>query len=223
MFASHSSLARSSSAQWVERFTHRHLQSTWDLPLLQICLSVKILSVDVAETRGIAAVKKKDVCGDLLVVGQVHDVPDPHLLPQPLHKLALDGAVHPARGVVHLLVARVPTSVLKEILHCCHDEDEDDRDHGDLLAKGVDGRHPVEQDDEEEVEVGKAVELLEQVPGNEAEQGVLGRPDPVVEVGRVGLVHRAHRHVVVRHNLPVFPSSGTKVLSIKYLVISLQQ
>ena len=209
--------------QWVERSILRHLQSTWDLPLLQIRLSVKILSVDVAETRGIAAVKKKDVCGDLLVVGQVHDVPDPHLLPQPLHKLALDGAVHPARGVVHLLVARVPTSVLKEVLDCCHDEDEDDRDHGDLLAKGVDGRHPVEQDDEEEVEVGKAVELLEQVPGNEAEQGVLGRPDPVVEVGRVGLVHRAHRNVVVRHNLPVFPSSGTKVLSIKYLVISLQQ
>ena len=40
-------------------------------PVSQICLSVKILSVDVAETRGIAAVKKKDVCGDLLVVGQL--------------------------------------------------------------------------------------------------------------------------------------------------------
>ena len=153
----------------------------------------------------------------------MHNVPNSDLLPQTLHELALRRAVHSTRRVVHVLVAGVPSPVLEEVFDGGDDEDEDDGDHGDLLAKGVDGGHPVEEDNEEKVEVGKAVELLEQVPGNEAEQGVLGRPDPVVEVGRVGLVHRAHRHVVVRHNLAVFPSSGTKVLSIKYLVISLQQ
>ena len=50
------------------------------------------------------------------------------------------------------------------------EEDEEDGHHGDLLAEGVDLRHPVQEDDEQEVEVGEAVELLEEVLGREGEQ-----------------------------------------------------
>ena len=46
---------------------------------------------------------------------------------------------------------------------------------------------PVEENDEEEVEVGEAVELLEEVLGQEGEEGVLGRAHVVVEVLVVGV------------------------------------
>ena len=46
---------------------------------------------------------------------------------------------------------------------------------------------PVEENDEEEVEVGEAVELLEEVLGEEGEQRVLGRAHVVVEVLVVGV------------------------------------
>ena len=46
---------------------------------------------------------------------------------------------------------------------------------------------PVEEDDEEEVEVGEAVELLEEVLGEEGEEGVLGGAHVVVEVLVVGV------------------------------------
>ena len=172
------------------------------------------LSVNVAEAGGIAAVEKKDVRWDLLVVGEVDNVTNPHLLPQPLHELAFRCAVHPARGVVHFLVAGVPPPVLKEVFDGGDDEDEDDGDHGDLLAKGIDGRHPVEEHNEEKIEVCKAVELLEQVPGYEAEQGVLGGADPVVEVCRVGMLCRlrSRGHVVIWNNFAVFSRCGAKVL-----------
>ena len=158
--------------------------------------------------------EKEDIRWDLFVVGKMDNVPNSNLLPQTLHELAFSGAVHSTRRVVHVLVARVPSSVLEEIFDGGDDEDEDDGDHGDLLAKGVDGRHPVEEDDEEKVEVCKAVELLEQVPGYEAEQGVLGGADPVVEVGRVGMVRclGSCGHVMVWNNFSVFSGRGTQVL-----------
>ena len=46
---------------------------------------------------------------------------------------------------------------------------------------------PVKEDDEEEVEVGESVELLEEILGEEGEQRVLGRPHVVVEVLVVGV------------------------------------
>ena len=58
------------------------------------------LIVYVAETREIAALKGKDVCWAQLVVGQAHDIANSHILPELLHKLALDNAVN-------VLVARV--------------------------------------------------------------------------------------------------------------------
>jgi len=167
-------------------------------------------------------VEKKDVRRDLLVVGQVDNVTNPHLLPQTLHKLTFRRAVHPTRGVVHLLVAGVPPSVLKEVFDGGDDEDEDDGDHGDLLAKGIYGRHPVKEHDEEKIEVCKAVELLEQVPGYEAEQGVLGGADSVVEVGRVGMVCRlgSRRHVMVWYNFSVFSGSSAEVFLLLVLALA---
>ena len=166
--------------------------------------------------------EKKDVRWDLLVVGEVDNVTNPHLLPQPLHELAFRRAVHPARGVVHFLVAGVPPPVLKEVLDGGDDEDEDDGDHGDLLAKGIDGRHPVEEHNEEKIKVCKAVELLEQVPGYEAEQGVLGGADPVGEVGRVGMVCclGSRRHVMVWYNFSMFAGSSTEVFLLLVLALA---
>merc|ERR1719234_2981054 len=166
--------------------------------------------------------EKEDIGWDLFVVGQMHNVPDPNLLPQTLHKLALRRAVHSTRRVVHVLVAGISPSVLKEIFDSGDDEDEDDGDHGDLLAKGVDGWHPVEEDDEEKVEVGKAMELLKQVPGYEAEQGVLGGANPIVQVSRVGMVRCLGScwHVMVWNNFSVFSGRGAQVLLLLVLTLA---
>ena len=67
-------------------------------------------------------------------------------------------------------------------------EDEDDGDHGDFLAESRDGRNPVEQHDEQEVEVGEAVELFQQVLGHERQRRVLGGADAVVGVRLVRMV-----------------------------------
>ena len=158
--------------------------------------------------------KKKNVGRDHLVVGEMDDVSNVNLLPQPLHKLALGRAVNPTGGVVHVLVTGVSPPVLEQIFDSGDNEDEDDGDHGDLLAEGIDGRHPVEEDDEEKVEVCKAMELFEKVPGNETEQGVLGGADPVVEVRRVRMLCRlrSRGHVVIWNNFTVFSRGGAKVL-----------
>ena len=37
----------------------------------------------------------------------------------------------------------------------CHNQDKDNGQHADLLPEGVDGRHPVQQHDEQEVQVGE--------------------------------------------------------------------
>lgn len=99
---------------------------------------------------------------------------------------------HPARGVVDAFVAQVPAPVFEDVLDGRHTENEDDRHHGDLLAEGVDSRDPVEQNDEEEVEVGESVKLLEQVLRQEREDGVLRGADEVVGVSTVRMLVGRH-------------------------------
>ena len=54
------------------------------------------------------------------------------------------------------------------------------------------------------------MKLLEEIPGYEAEEGVLGGADPVVQVDGVRVVAGLGpgRHVVVRGDLPVLPGGG---------------
>ena len=96
--------------------------------------------------------------------------------------------VNAASEIVDPLVAQVPSPVLEDVLDGGDGEHEDDGEHGDLLAEGVDRGHPVQEDDEEEVEVGESVKLLEEVLREEAEHRVLGGADVVVEVGAVRVV-----------------------------------
>ena len=43
----------------------------------------------------------------------------------------------------------------KTYLNSCNNKNEDDRQHADLFAEGVDGGDPVQQHDKQEVQVGK--------------------------------------------------------------------
>lgn len=97
-------------------------------------------------------------------------------------------AVHQTVHVVDLLVGPVPPVVLPQVLDGGDGQDEDDRGEGELRLERVHHRHEVEQRDEDKVNIGKAVELLEEVLGQEGEHGVLGGLDLVAGVVSVGVL-----------------------------------
>jgi len=115
--------------------------------------------------------------------------------------------VHPTGGVIYPLIGRPSSPILEEILYGRHSQDEEHRYHGHLLAKGTDFRHPVEQDDEDEVQVSHSMELLQQVLRYEREQRVLRRPYLVAHKLSIGMVPfgclRWHR--VIGHHHPIAP------------------
>ncbi len=69
----------------------------------------------------------------------------------------------PAGWIVDTFITEVASPVFKNVFDGGHAEHEDDWHHRDLFAESVDGRNPIEQHDEEEVEVGEPVKLFEQV------------------------------------------------------------
>lgn len=97
-------------------------------------------------------------------------------------------AVHQTVHVVDLLVGPVPPVVLPQVLDGGDGQDEDDRGEGELRLERVHHRHEVEQRDEDKVNIGEAVELLEEVLGQEGEHGVLGGLDLVAGVVSVGVL-----------------------------------
>lgn len=91
-------------------------------------------------------------------------------------------AVHQAVHVVDLLVGPVPPVVLPQVLDGGNGQDEDDGREGELRLERVHHRHEVEQRDEDKVNIGEAVELLEEILRQEGEHGVLGGLDLVAGV-----------------------------------------
>lgn len=90
--------------------------------------------------------------------------------------------------MVDFVVGPVPAVVLPEVLDGGDGQDEEDRGQGQLGFEGVDGGHKVEQGDEDEVDIGQTMELLEEVLGQEGERRVLGGLDGVGGVVSVGVV-----------------------------------
>lgn len=89
---------------------------------------------------------------------------------------------HPHDIVVDLLVEQISSVVFKSIFDGDDSENHQQRNHGDFLLKGLNDWHPVEQRQEQEVEVGSPVELLEKVHGDERQKSVLGSADGVALV-----------------------------------------
>ena len=112
-------------------------------------------------------------------------------------------AVDTTRQRVDASVRTVAPVVLESVLRGSDGEHEDDRDDGHLLREGVHRGHPVEDEDEDEVEVGDAMHLLKQVERQERRHRVLGRLDGVATAAGVGVVGREHRvgHEVVGHDV----------------------
>lgn len=94
--------------------------------------------------------------------------------------------------------------VLEQVFNRCHPQHKQHRKHGDLLAESVDRRHPVQQHDKYEIQIGHPVELFEEVAGQERQQRVFGGAYPVVRpfAVRVFFARRLRRHRVVRHHDP---------------------
>ena len=91
--------------------------------------------------------------------------------------------------MVDLLVGAVAAVILPQVLDGSDRQDEEHGGQGQLRLEGVDGRHEVEEGDEHEVDVGQAVELLEEVLGQEGERRVLGGLEAVAgQDGPLGLL-----------------------------------
>lgn len=90
--------------------------------------------------------------------------------------------------MVDLGVGPVSPVVLPQVLDGGHGQNEDHGRERQLGLERVDHRDEVQQGDEDEVDVGEAVELLEEVLGQEGQQRVLGGLDPVVGVVAVGVL-----------------------------------
>lgn len=73
--------------------------------------------------------------------------------------------------------------VLKHILNRRHRQHQHDGDQGNLWLEGLHGRNKVQGRQENEVDIGEAVELLKQILGEEGQEGILGGSDLVALVG----------------------------------------
>lgn len=51
--------------------------------------------------------------------------------------------IYPAGGVVNPFITGMPPPIFEQVFNGRHTEDEEDGDHGDLLAESVYGREPV--------------------------------------------------------------------------------
>lgn len=86
---------------------------------------------------------------------------DPYAI---LHYIRLQCLYSPnvdaAGGVVHTPVTGESPAIFEEVLKRRDAQNEYHGDHRDLLAECVYSRHPIEQHDEDEVQIGHTVELL---------------------------------------------------------------
>lgn len=92
-------------------------------------------------------------------------------------------AVHQALHVVDLLVGAVTAVVFPQVLDGRDRQDEEHGGQGQLRLEGVDRRHEVEQRDEDEVDIGQAVELFKEVLRQKGEGRVLGGLETVAGQG----------------------------------------
>lgn len=83
--------------------------------------------------------------------------------PAILHLFADLPNVHAAGGVVHTPVTGKTAAIFEEVLKRRDPQHKHHRDHGDLLAECIDRRHPIKQHNEDEVQIGHTVELLQQI------------------------------------------------------------
>lgn len=85
--------------------------------------------------------------------------------------------------MVDLLVGAVTAVVFPQVLDGRDRQDEEHGGQGQLRLEGVDRRHEVEQRDEDEVDIGQAVELFKEVLRQKGEGRVLGGLETVAGQG----------------------------------------
>lgn len=89
-------------------------------------------------------------------------------------------AVNMARKPVDQMIWLKPAVVFPNILDSCHWQHQYDRSQSNLRLEGLHHRNKVESSKEDEVDIGKAMELLKQILGQEGEERILCGLDLVV-------------------------------------------
>jgi len=62
--------------------------------------------------------------------------------------------------VIDSFIRLTPSMIFERILDGRNAQNEYDRNHGHLFAKGTNGRNPIEKHDKEEIQIGETMELF---------------------------------------------------------------
>lgn len=78
------------------------------------------------------------------------------------HDIVLVGLpnVYAASGVIHTPITGKTAAIFEEVLKCRDTQHEHHRDHGNLLAEGIDCRYPIKQHDKNKIQIGHTVKLF---------------------------------------------------------------
>lgn len=132
----------------------------------------------------------------------MNDIPDFHVREKYADITSFVCPINSAARIIDTFV-RLATSVIFEgIFDGCDSKNEYDRNHRHFFAERTDRRYPVKQHDEQEVEVGETVELLQKVLRNERERSVFRGTNGIVAVRPIRVVSGLcpRRDDVIWHN-----------------------
>lgn len=134
---------------------------------LEVGLAVEVDGLDVGNSGRVAGGEEDHVTGDALVGEYLEDLADSDLLPSLGEESAGLRVEHRGSAVVLDAVRSVAAPVLVGVLDGGDEEDEREGESRGAAAEDSELGELVEDDNGEEVDVGQAAELLEQVAGEE--------------------------------------------------------
>lgn len=150
---------------------------------LEIGLAVEIDGLNVGDARGIACAEEHEVAGDMgLVGGDAHELADTDLVPWFGFEGGGDGGEYGSKAGVFGAVGEAAAVVFVGVFEGGDGEDEGEGEDGGCGGEDAELGDLVDADEDEEVDVGDAVELFEEVFGEESKGGVFGSVDRVAGV-----------------------------------------
>lgn len=144
---------------------------------LEIRFAVEVDGLEVGDAGGIAGGEEDHVTGDGVVGGDLDDFADAEVFPA----FVDEGEVVKGESEAGVLdaVGTVAAEVLVGVFDGGDEKDKGERENGGAAAEDSELRELVEDGDGKEVEVGNAVELLEEIAREEGQNGVLAGADRV--------------------------------------------
>lgn len=147
---------------------------------LEIRLAVEVNGLEVGDAGGVAGAEEDDVAGDMGIVGgDADELADSYFVPRFGFEGGGGGREDGRKAGVFRAVGEVAAVVFVGVFEGGDGEDEGEGEDGSGGGEDAQLGDLVDAEEDEEVYVGDAVELLEEVFGDEGEERVFGGVDGV--------------------------------------------